>query len=100
MTVDQVPIPCTASAVRAWLLESDPVGVATFDQQFHVALDQAGRSYDLTAVEAVVRSWWALVWGRTQQLSDAERALLSRVDDGDLRGLSVQDEDGSFRRLG
>lgn len=98
--MDQAPIPCTAAAVRGWLLDRDPAEVTTFDQQFQAALDQASRTYDLTAVDAVVRSWWAMVWGRSQHLTDAERALLSRVEDGDLEGLSVQDEDGSFRRLG
>lgn len=98
--MDQVPIPCTATAVRAWLLDRDPADVVAFDQDFHAALEQAGRTYDLTGVDAVVRSWWALVWGRSQHLTDAEQTLLSRVEDGHLEGLSVQDEDGSFRRLG
>ena len=77
-----------------------PYDASAFDQQFHDALDEASRSYDRTPVDTVVDGWWAVVWGRGQNVSEVELAALRRADDGDLSGLSVHNQDGTFSRLG
>ena len=92
-------LPCSGTAVRAWLQQQSPSEVIVFEQEFSDALQAALMSFDLAAANRVVRRWWLLAASRTQPATPAELDVVDRARRGDLGGLSLLQPDGTFSRV-
>lgn len=73
-------LPATPAAIREWLSRHAPEDAQKFEAEYHASLDNAGQTYDLQALDATIRQWWAHIWGRTQQLTPDELDQLKQFE--------------------
>ena len=100
MTVSQSQVlPCSGSAVRAWLHQHSPAEATAFEHELNDALHTALTSFDLDPANRVVRHWWLLAVSRSQPATPAELDVVARARRGDLAGMSLLQPDGTVSRI-
>lgn len=77
-----------------------PEDLPRFEGEFHQALVDAARTFDIAAVEGVLERWRRIAAPCANSLTDEEQGLLRRWRAGEDTGLWEQAEDGTFNRLG
>lgn len=93
------PPPRSGPAIRALLAQWAPAELPQFESEFHQALHEASRSFDVGSVDAVLERWRRVAVVRANPLTEEEQELLRRVR-GDDTGLWEQAEDSTFHRIG
>ena len=87
-------------AIRALLELWAPEDLPRFEGEFHQALMDAARTFDIAPVERVLERWRRIAAQRANPLTDEEQGLLRRWRAGEDTGLWEQAEDGTFHRFG
>lgn len=86
-------------SIRAALLEHAPDECAKFDADFRQAVAEAGVTFDLAPIEAVLDRWWGIAAIHANPLTEPEKAQVSRAKDGDFTGFHARDQDGNWTQL-
>ena len=92
--------PRSGPAIRALLAVWAPDEVPQFENEFHHALSEAARSYDITPLDDLLERWRRVAAVRANPLTPQEQEQLRRARAGDDTGLWEQAEDGTFHRIG
>jgi hypothetical protein len=82
------------------LNEWAPHEVARFEDEFHHALSEASRSYDIAPLDDLLERWRRVAAVRANPLTPHEQEQVRRARAGDDTGLWEQAKDGTFHRLG
>jgi ApbE superfamily uncharacterized protein (UPF0280 family) len=96
MTTTTTKLEHSGAAIRAALTERAPAECEQFEAEFQQALAQAGETFDLTPVAAVLDRWWGIAAIRANPLTEQERELVARARAGDDSGWVARDEDGCW----
>jgi hypothetical protein len=96
MTVTTSRVERSGPAIRAALAASSPEDREQFETEFQQAVAEAGRTFDLAAVQAVLDRWWGVAALRANPLSEQERQLLTGARAGDDAGWLARDQDGRW----
>ncbi len=86
-------------SIRAALLAHAPDDCAKFDADFRMAVSEAGVTFDLVPIEAVLDRWWGTAAIHAIPLSEDEKSQVSRAKDGDFTGLHAREKDGNWTQL-
>lgn len=79
-------------AVRAALAECAPADCAQFEVEFQQALAQAGETFDIAPVEAILDRWWGIAAIRANPLTEQESDLIAQARAGDDSGWLSRDD--------
>lgn len=86
-------------SIRAALLEHAPDDCVSFDADFRQAVSEAGVTFDLAPVDAVLDRWWGIAAIHANPLSEDEKSQVSRAKDGDFTGFHARQKDGNWTQL-
>lgn len=92
--------PRSGPAIHALLAEWAPDEVSRFEREFHHALSEAARSFDIAPLDDLLERWRRVAAVRANPLTPHEEEQLRRARAGDDTGLWEQAEDGTFHRIG
>ena len=92
MSATMTRVERSGQAIRAALTGSAPEECEQFEVEFQQALAQAGETFDLAPVEAVLDRWWGMAAIRANPLTEQERELIARARAGDTSGWVSRDE--------
>lgn len=96
MTTTTTKLERSGPAIRTALAECAPTECRQFEAEFQQAVAQAGETFDLAPVDAVLDHWWGIAAIRANPLTEQERELVGRARAGDDTGWVARDGDGCW----
>ncbi len=93
MGVTTTKIDRAGPAIRSALAEHSPAECELFEDDFRQAVTEAGETFDLGRVDAVLGRWWGIATIRANPLTDHERELIAQARAGDDTGWITRDQD-------
>lgn len=91
--------PRSGPAIHALLAACAPEEVPPFEREFHHALSEAARSFDIAPLDHLLERWRRVAAVRANPLTPHEEKQLRRARAGDDTGLWEQGKDGTFYRI-
>lgn len=96
VTVTTTRIECSGPAIHQALAQHAPAEAQRFEREFHRALAEAGKTFDLVPVETMLQRWWGIAAIRANPLTTAENKLVDQAHAGDTSGWLNRDQDGHW----